>query len=199
MPKQDPQRELLKRDLKTKEVYHFINDDENVDRKSKEVFKKRHEQIHYPFYRDGTQRYRNIDRIRYVGVSPADLRGVSNSWSKGYGFTANLNPIIYYLEENFPGVSRITVSRTATSSIDAFEMILNTADLDVLFSQIKPLRDRHSSEIRLAANNALAEIVPNDVAKKAEQYFQGDMSRLIRDHSVKRRDLSKDDIETVLG
>ncbi|MBO6948489.1 MAG: DUF4263 domain-containing protein [Rhodospirillales bacterium] len=196
---QDDIREELRHDLKTKEVYHFVNGEEGVDVRSKEIFKKKHEQIHYPFYRDGKRKYSNIDSIQFVGVSPDDLRGVSNRWQMGYGFTANLAPIIYYLEKNHPQISKIIISRSANSAISEFEITFNAADLDRLFARIKPLKDQHSGELKLAANNALSEILPDAISKKSQPYFKGQLARLISDHQVTSDDLSKQDVETILN
>ena len=109
--------EELRKNLATKEVFYFVNEKEEVDVLSREVFKKKPIEIHYPFNKDGSQKYKYIHSVEFHNISPSLVKGVMKAPSFGLGFTRYLSPLIYELEA-FPQITKIIISKSGKSSFD---------------------------------------------------------------------------------
>jgi len=86
--KLEPQ-EVVKKTMATKTVYHYIDTQNGIDVKSREVFKKKKCVVHFPFdTRDGSPKYDIIHKIVFEDVKiPA---GFLKTPTRGYGFTRDL-------------------------------------------------------------------------------------------------------------
>jgi hypothetical protein len=188
------QKEVLEKNLKTKEVYFYIDD--NVKCKSREVFKNKRIEIHFPFTREGTQKYKFIDCVIFHNVSPKDIRGVYKDYKRGFGFTRFLSPLVKYLADNCQSVSRIAISSEKKTEMKDFEIVFNRTDLDKLYSQIKPLKEKQSDEMELLVNNVLSEFFPS-VSKQDKNYFSGDLARFIQEKKQIENNLSDDDVQAI--
>lgn len=194
MPKKPEPKEILKQNLKTKQVYFYVGDGFEV--KSREIL-KRGTEIHYPFdTRDGSQKYKFISEIIFDGISPSAVHGVYKTWQRGLGFTRYLSPVIDFLE-NYIGVRKIIISKKKKSQLKRFEIILNADDVEHLYQRIKPFRDQQSEELRGLTKNVFAGIFPTKVKKEAARYYAGQLTRVIESKSVKPFQLSANDIRAM--
>lgn len=189
--------EELRKDLPTKEVFYFVNEKENVDVLSREVYKKRPLEIHYPFNKDGSQKYKYIHSVEFHNVSPSAVKGVMKATSFGLGFTRYLNPLFYELEA-FPQITKIIISKKDQSSFAKSYITFNVDDLEKLFKILKPFKDTQSSELKVTSNNLLASVFPKKIKDKERKYVKGELNVFLNTHKVKPEDLSETDIEKAI-
>jgi hypothetical protein len=189
--------EELRKNLATKEVFYFVNEKEEVDVLSREVFKKKPIEIHYPFNKDGSQKYKYIHSVEFHNISPSLVKGVMKAPSFGLGFTRYLSPLIYELEA-FPQISKIIISKKEKSSFSKSHITFSTDDIEHLFKIIKPFKDTQSSELKVTSNNLLASIFPAKIKEKERKYVKGELNVFLNTHKVKSGDLSETDLEKVI-
>ena len=189
--------EQLRKDLATKQVYYYVNEKEETDVLSREVFKKKALEIHYPFSKDGKQKYTYIQSVEFDGVSPLDVKGVMKAPSFGLGFTKNLNPVIYELQA-FPLIRKIIISKKKPSSFAKFSVTFNVDDIEYLFKVIKPFKDVQSSELKVTSNNLLSGIFPAKVKEKERKYVKGELHTFLETHKLDAKSLSDTDLESII-
>lgn len=189
--------EQLRKDLATKQVFYFVNEKEEVDVLSREVFKNKPLEIHYPFNKDGSQKYKFIHSVEYHSISPSIVKGVMKATSFGLGFTRYLSPLIYELEA-FPQITKIIISKKEKSSFSKSHITFSVDDLEHLFKIIKPFKDTQSSELKVTSNNLLASIFPAKIKEKERKYVKGELNVFLNTHKVKSGDLSETDLEKVI-
>src|ERR1051325_2192173 len=149
--------EMKVSETSTKEVYHFINRERRVNILSKIVFKNKDRIIQYPFRNDnGQPKYESIKQIIFNGFDDKLPRGVYKNFTRGYGFTKVLNPLLYYLQTKFK-IEKVIVNRAGGSSLNKQkkEVIFSFRDLDQFYPQIKNLFDSQSEE----KNNLVKELL----------------------------------------
>ena len=93
--------EKLEKDLKTKKVYHFVDTDAGIDQLSKEVYKNKDLEVHYPRGFEGGQKYKTIKKISFLGFKGKLPVGMVKSPFFGYGFTKTLGPFSRFIDDNF--------------------------------------------------------------------------------------------------
>lgn len=195
----NPQKphEKVNRDLKTKTVYHYVDERNNIDIKSKEVYKKKNLVIHYPFRRNGQSKYPDLDHIKYVDM-PQDLqRGLSNNWRSGYGFTRTISKFIYGLLDKYE-IGEIIITPSQPSSINKNSAIINAKDLDSEFPKFSSLLENHNKELTAQAKSSLNKIYPKRFKPAKSNYRADALSRFIRRNGLKASDLSEKDVNTLL-
>jgi len=191
--------EYLKKDGKTKKIYHFRDDKEGIDVRSREVYKSKSKkmEVQFPFSRNGSPKYKYISEIRIEGIDLDDVKGVAKSATFGLGFTKYLNPIIYKLED-LPRISKIRISKTLKSKIDKDTVIFNTVDLEEIFYWLKPLKESQWEETRKISNNALAKLFPKEIKPIEQKYVKNELGLLIKKKEVSAKQLSGEDIGQLL-
>ncbi|MCC7004814.1 DUF4263 domain-containing protein [Candidatus Nomurabacteria bacterium] len=190
--------EYLKKDSHSKEVFYFKSEKDDYDVLSREVYKNKALEIHFPFNPKGSQKYKYIESIEFHNISPNNIHGVYKVANFGWGFTKNLSPIIYYLEK-FPNIKKIIISPKLKSKINKNNIIFNLLNLEEIFHWIKPLKEGHSLELKKTANNALADIFPEKIKSEIETYTKGSLSVFIKNKGVTKEKLSDDDINSVIN
>src|SRR5262249_35214109 len=150
-------------------VFFYRDPEEGLDVLSREVYKTKPLEIHYPFDRKGSQKYRYIRSIEFHHISPEKVHGIYKAVNFGLGFTRNLSPIVYRLEA-FAEVGKIVISAKHESELAATEAIFNTGDLEGIFKTIKPLKDVQSEELKRVSKNALAEVFPGKIKRSPHDY-----------------------------
>src|SRR5689334_1497495 len=115
-----------------KEIFHFINPDRKVKVLSREVYKNLDRQIHYPFRTDtGEQKYLTIKKIIFNGFDGRLPRGVYKNFTRGFGFTRVLNPLLFYLQDKFE-IESVIVNSAGASILNKKkkEVTLSNKDLE---------------------------------------------------------------------
>ncbi|TSD05358.1 MAG: hypothetical protein Greene07147_679 [Parcubacteria group bacterium Greene0714_7] len=189
--------EYRKENTSTKEVFYYRDPKEGIDVKSREVYKRKPLEIHFPFDRKGGQKYKFIDRVEFHGISPTAVPGVFTATNFGLGFTKNLSPAIYQLDK-VPRITKVIISPTESSKIQGDAAIFNTIDLNEIFKWIKPLKESQSAELKKTANNSLAKIYPSSFTKNIARYTKGELSLFIKNKQVEPAQLSDEDVGNAL-
>ena len=182
---------------KTKDVYYFNDDKEGIDVRSREVYKKKPLEIHYPFDRRGGHKYKFIEVIEYWDIEPSSINGVYKSANFGLGFTKNLSPVLYQLER-FPRLKKVVVSSKLDSKLTPTEATFSTADLESAFRYIKPLKESQSEELKQTANNALADIFKGKIEPSNATYHKGQLRHFLKSKNVTSEKLSTEDVGEII-
>jgi hypothetical protein len=191
--------EILVKNLKNKEVYHYFDNKNGINVKSREVFKNGQTIIHYPFSRrKGTQKYQFIDSIIYHKMKDPLPHGFLKTWANGYGFTKELAPVLYFLQKEIPSVSQVTVSSEYETKLERNKVIFNARDLDKAYNKLSPLLFQHKGEVKLLTAGFFCEWFPKKIEKRNRKYNPGQLGRLIHEYKLKAKDLSEDDTKEIL-
>lgn len=187
------------RESATKEVYHFIDGDNGFNFKSREVYKDNSRVIHYPFDRRlGLQKYEKIKSIEYHKMPFHLPHGFRKSWASGYGFTSILNPLIYFLEDVFPDVSKIVVSSEQNTSIRGSVATFKRADMEAAYQYLNPLSLQYKSDVKFAARKIFSGWFPAKIKISNKKYVPGQLGRIINEHELVPDLLSDADTNALL-
>lgn len=195
--KKESPYEELRDNKKTKEVYHYIDSQNGIDIKVKEVFKKSNKLIHYPFRKNGKAKYEQIKKFIYEKMQDPLPRGFLKDFSTGYGFTKVYNQIIYSIQNKCPSISSIVISTKQQSSLEQDKVIFNCDDLDEKYGRIDVLLKQQTGGRTVLAETVLSEIFPGKFEKKKQKYIKGSLSKHIKETSGNVEDFSSEDIESV--
>jgi len=196
--KEKPQ-ETVRRNLKTKTIYHYVNSEIGIDVKSREVFKNRCKEVHYPFRtKEGAPKYNTVNKITYEDMPSTLPAGFLKAAKTGYGFTRELNPLLYTIMEEFPSVDHIIVSGSrANELIGEKTIVLSASDLENARKQIGSQQDKHREESRTLCNNILSKVFPSKFKKKVAGYSKGQLSGFVNEHDLKPGLLSEADMKSI--
>lgn len=194
MSKKSP-REFVKFSSSTKETYHYSNPDEGVDIKSKEIFKNQDIEIHYPFNsKNGKPKYDKIESISFIGFKRKIPAGFLKAFTRGYGFTRDLSPLVYEIQKVFPKVSKIKIVKVGKSVFsNTPEITLSESDLSNARPKIKALNSKHKDEKEKLARDILSRIFPNKIANRTSNYPKGELFRIIETYDVTANKISDED------
>lgn len=189
--------EYLKKNLRTKQVFFYKDEELGFNVLSREVYKKKPLEIHYPFDRNGKQKYKYIESIEFWNVSPLEIAGVYKAVNFGLGFTKNLRPIIYNFQ-SYPSINKVVISPKLESNINRTTATFNAADLNKIFRTIKPLKEVQSEELKQVTNNALAGLFPRKIKGVPQGYKKGEVALFFRKRKITPDQLSDDDINELI-
>ena len=189
--------EYLKKDLKTKEVFFFRDEKEGLDVLSREVYKKKPLEVHFPFSRNGAPKYKYIHSIEFRDISPRLISGVYKTINFGLGFTRNLSPIVYRLEK-YPSINKIIISSKLSSKITRNVVTFNIDDLEEIFQTIKPLKEVQSEELKRVSNNVLSDVFPKKIKQSQRSYKKGEFSLFLKEKKITPNELSSRDLSKLI-
>ncbi|TMI63722.1 MAG: DUF4263 domain-containing protein [Bacteroidetes bacterium] len=169
--------EQLKKSNATKDMYYYIDPDEKIDQLSKEVYKKEDTEVHYPRAFKGGAKYKSIEKIIYKGFNSKFPVGMIKSVTKGYGFTKTLNPIAYWLGENFK-IKTVVIEKSGKTILDkkAFTLYLNEQNLKDLQGALSTVFQKNKAELNLAVQINLNYLFPAIVAKPPKTYSSNSLA-----------------------
>lgn len=189
--------EYLKNSLKIKDVFFYKDEKEGINVLSREVYKKKPLEIHFPFGRDGGPKYKYIRSVEFRDISPKMVNGVYKAVNFGLGFTRNLSPIIYRLEK-YPSVEKIIISPKLQSKITRTTVTFKTSHLEETFQTIKPLKEVQSEELKRVSNNALSDIFPKKIKRSTQTYKKGELSLFLKEKKITSDELSARDVSKLI-
>lgn len=167
--KKAPKREEIHSDLATKTIYHYINDDQGIDIKCREVFKNKKEIRHYPFGRDGSPKYKDIRFFKFVGFDENKSLpvGINKSPLYGLGFTKVMSPLFEVILEKYK-INEVHIFKTGKVSLTAKTLTLTESVLKKLHPVFQHIIDVQRQDRLDLASEKLAEMFPAKftVAKK---------------------------------
>ncbi|MDD5680375.1 MAG: DUF4263 domain-containing protein [Candidatus Omnitrophica bacterium] len=192
-------KEILKSNLRNKKVYYYVDSESGIKIKSREVFKTSSKTIQFPFWpNDGKPKYPSIRKVICEGLPEPLPRGFYKSYTKGYGFTREFNPIIYYLNNSFPQITTVIVSKSAKSRfVDNRKVIFNLKDFENAIPQVAFMLGNHREQKDCLANDILSKMFPGKFTAKATKYQKGQLNAFISQHSLKPDELSSEDVRSI--
>jgi hypothetical protein len=193
--KSSPREDKLK-DLKTKEVYYYIDDDKGLKVKSKEIYKNGKKFVHYPFRFDGSPKYGNCKQITYIGLTEDLPRGFYKKWTKGYGFTRVLNNLIYALLLN-SSIQEIVIQKNVVNKLEENKLYLNPLILDKHYPTLDSLLKQQREEMGVLTNKILTDILPDNYKKSGKKYIPDSLFNYIKRNVGKDAVLSDEDIKSI--
>lgn len=195
--KAEVREEELRENLKTKEVYYFVDSEKKINQKCREVFKDKKEIIHYPFGYEGGQRYQNIKRFVFVGFeSNADLPvGIIKSANYGYGFTKVLKAFGEVLDQSM--YEEVRVLKTGTTGVTGKTLTLTKKSLETLHPIFQNCLDRHKDEKLNLAKTQLATLYPNNFKAPVQKYIKDSTFSVLSTWSQAVDDFSPRDKEAI--
>jgi len=187
--------EYLKRQDRDKTVYYYCDEKIGVDRKVREIYKNK--EVHFPFSpKNGRRKYRKIKEICYENIS--NFRSLPPGFLKspktGYGFTRELIPILYKLEDEYSDVNRLVVTNKRPPQILKRTIVLTYELLERARKQIKTMQSKHKDESEVIVNNLLHDIFPNCFKKLTKRYPEGEISRLFSKYIITCANLTEEEV-----
>lgn len=189
--------EYLKNSLKTKDVFFYKDTKEDIDVLSREVYKNKHLEVHFPFSRAGKSKYKYIYTIEFRNISPKAVNGIYKAVNFGLGFTRNLSPIIYRLEK-YPSIKKIIISSKLQSKITQTAVIFKASDLEEIFQTIKPFKEVQYEEMKRVSNNALSDVFPKKIKRSKQAYKKGELSLFLKEKKITSSELSDRDVSKLI-
>ncbi|QQR64773.1 DUF4263 domain-containing protein [Candidatus Kaiserbacteria bacterium] len=193
--------EYVSKNLSAKEVYGYKDEHNEVSVEIvKEVYKKKHLIVHYPYNKtNGSPAYKFVRGIHYIGFSPDDINGVKKAKNRGYGFTKDTSALIYFLEQDYPTINQIWITKDGESEYQKQKgiLILNKDDFYNLYLSIKPENDRHSKERNNLAKDFLASTLPKLFDKSKYEYVKGELHSLLQKIKTHNGKLSDSDLKSL--
>lgn len=192
-----PREEALKQ-LRTKDIFYFIDEVNKIKIKSKEVFKNGKKLILYPFKTDGNPKYLTCTKITFVDYKDsADLpRGYYKNFSRGYGFTRVYNNVIFPLVEKNE-IKEIVIQKNVPSRIEDNILYLNPDALDRHYSTLESLLSQQKGEMALLVNKILVDLFPENYQKSDKKYVPDSLFNYIRRTINKDTILSDKDVQAL--
>ena len=184
MPRKARPKEVLENDFKSKEVYYYIDTTRRIRIRSKEVYKNKNKVVHFPFNNSGRQKYNNVRKIIYENMPKNLPAGILKSFNTGYGFTRELNPLAYAIQDKFPEITQFKVMPNCrTGKTSASEFTFSYKDLERARPQIHSLLKKQKSEKETITQNILSAIIPDHFNEKESEYKKGELRNFISLHS----------------
>jgi len=186
----------IEKKLRTKTKYYAVDKEAGIEVLSREVFKSGKE-IVYPFDREGKQKYTFPSKIIFDGVSRSSLKGFYNL-SFGYGLTRNLSPLLSLLaDEDFTVHELWIVGDRETNYVKRKKILeVNKKDIEYLFEQIRPTREKHSIELKSIVYDLFSSKGITEEGN-VTLYTSGSLRKLVNEIVRGKVKLTKADIEAL--
>lgn len=184
--------EVTRKNMKTKVIYHFVDREKDIDQKSREVFKTKDEEIHFPIGFDGGPRYKNVERFVYRGFKGKLPIGVGKSAVRGLGFTKVLRPLMDYLEEHH-SLSEVVILKEGRPKLERSRLILTEQTLVRLYPVFKNQLDVQKEAREQLATEQLHTLFPTKVKAPAKKYVRNSVYSALSTWSQSTDDFSDRD------
>ena len=165
--------EEIRKDLKTKSQYHFIDQEKGLDQLCREVFKNKDVEIFYPVGYDGGQKYQKIRKISFHDFGGKYPSGVSRSVNRGYGFTKVMRPFVDFIEEQFD-IAEIQMVKTGKTALPQGKTVLRITeeDFEKLYLRLKHQLEKQKAERLATTQEEMHGILPGDIDKPQDKYVK---------------------------
>lgn len=165
--------EKLERDMVTKKVYHYHDPELGINQVSREVFKKKDKEIHYPRGYEGGDKYESLKKFTYLGFKGKLPVGIVKSVNYGWGFTKTLNPFTYFIDENYD-IEEVVVEKGGKTELDLSNKILylNEDSLQRLKDTFSDIYRKNRAEINFILKLTLNDLFPSEIDKPDKTYIE---------------------------
>jgi len=163
--------EDLKTDSKTKKVFFYVDTVGKINQISREIFKTKDEEIHYPRGFEGGQKYTNIKTFIYRGFKGKLPVGAIKSVNFGWGFTKTLNPFAYYVDETFK-IKEVIIQKGGKVALDTKKKILylNEIGLATLQDTFSSIFKKNKADVNHVLLTILHSLFPKESNKPTKTY-----------------------------
>lgn len=182
--------------LKIKCLYFFVDKKLRIKVRSREVFNNGKKVVHYPFRKDGVQKYKSIKKIIYLEMPDNLPRGFLKDWSNGYGFTRVYSPLIYELESKF-GLTEVVVGKNLATKVEGTKLFVNATRLDSFYPKIETLLEKQRNDKGKLVNDVLALFFPGTYKKSKTKYTKNSLFQFIKQNIDEKTSLSEADTQAL--
>ncbi len=196
MAEEHIKEERLERDMVTKEVYHFIDTEAGINQISKEIYKKKDLEVHYPRGYEGGPKYKTIKKFSFLEFGNNLPVGIIKSPYYGYGFTKPLWPFSRYIDDNFD-FTEVVVEKNGETKIDGKTLYLSDESLRLLHKVFSTVFAKNNAEIQSELERIVYELFPNEVKKPEAQYIENALSLSLSAWGNSIDEFSDDDKEAI--
>ncbi len=124
--------------------------------------------------------------------------GFGKTFTRGYGFTRELGPLIYRYQDTYPELEHVIISRNKSSAVvNKKEVIINLSDIEKARPSIKNIQEKHREEQRVLCANLLSDIFPAKFKRAKNKYIKNSLYEFISSQDLKIRDLSDGDVRSL--
>lgn len=190
--------EKLEKNLTTKIVYHFVDEEAGIDQLSREVFKNKDLEVHYPRGFEGGQKYRTIKKISFLGFKGKIPVGMVKSPFYGFGFTKTLGPFARYIDDNFD-FKEIIIEKGGLIKIDIAKEILylNESSLQKLNTAFSTVFAKNKAEVEVVLERTVFSLFPNEVEEPEARYIKNALSQSLATWGNSISEFSEQDKEAI--
>ena len=190
--------EKLEKDLKTKKVYHFVDTEAGIDQLSREVYKNKDLEVHYPRGFEGGQKYKTIKKVSFIGFKGKLPVGMIKSPFYGYGFTKTLGPFSRYINDNFK-FKEVIVEKGGLTKIDSTKKVLHLNELTLkkLHTAFSTVFAKNSAEVQVVLERVVHDLFPNEVKEPEAKYIKNALSQSLATWGNSIDEFSEQDKEAI--
>ena len=147
--------EQLKKSTATKNVFHYVDWTIRLTSFQGKYIRKKIQKSIIPVDLPGGSKYETIEKIIYKGFNKKFPVGMIKAVTYGYGFTKTLNPIAYWLGEQFQ-ITTVIIEKNGKPALDkkSFTLHLNEQNLKDLQGSMSSVFQRNRAELNLAVQTA---------------------------------------------
>ncbi len=192
--------EYLQKELATKKLYFYRDPAEKIDQLSREVFKNKDEEVHYPrgFEKD-QPKYKTIKKFIYKGFKGSIPVGVIKAANFGYGFTKTLNPFAFYINDKYE-IDEVIIEKDGKVEIDnvAKKLYINQKTLATLNTVFRNIYSKHRSEVNFILQLSLSEMFPSQISKPNKTYLPNALASSLASWGNSIDEFSDSDKEAII-
>jgi len=162
---------------KEKHVYYYYDKSREIEQISREVYKKRDEEIHHPRGYRGGPKYKNIKRFVYRGFEGKLPVGVLKKARRGWGFTSAWKAFAKYVDETIK-VKEVVIVKTGLSvyNIQMSRLTLTADSMAAIQRTLANNKQKHALELANNITDLLHSFFPEQIAKSKRRYIPNSIS-----------------------
>ena len=163
----------------TRIIYEFLDSEKRIKKVSKEVYRKKDLEIHYPWGFDGKDKYPGVKKFIYEGFEGKLPIGTIKAAAFGYGFNLKLKPI-----GDFIGslkIETVKIVKGGTPKIDAAkkEITLNESVMRNLYDVFVVKLNQQSQDRANLAQQQLKVVFPDDIEEVELKYVKNSIAEVV--------------------
>ncbi len=164
----------------TRIFYEFIDSEKGIKKVSKEVYRKKDCEVHYPWGYDGKAKYPNIKKFIYEGFEGKLPVGTIKAASFGYGLNSKLKPIGDFIGNDLK-IETVKIIKSGTPKLDIAkkEIILNEDIMRKLYDVFVVKLDQQSQDRANLAQQQLKVVFPDDIAEVELKYVKNSIAEVV--------------------
>jgi len=181
MADKDPiKEERIKRQTANSTIYEFEDSEKKIKLTSKEVYRKKDIEVHFPWNFEGKQKYPNIKRFIYEGFENKLPVGVYKVATYGYGFNSKLQPIGDFLGGELK-LETVRIKKEGSARIDLKnkEVVITSEILRRWHDTFQAKLDQQKQDRAVLAQTHLKLIFPKEIKGVELTYIPNSIHEVI--------------------